>query len=232
MISKSLSQIGLKEKDVPIALPEVQRVYESMPLQDGFNQFVKRSLDIVLSIIVILCILSWLTPILALLIKLDSSGPVFFKQLRSGKNNQPFVCYKFRSMYVNDLADIAQATLNDARFTRFGRFLRRTNLDELPQFFNVLINDMSVVGPRPHMLAHTEKYKKLLDNYMVRHFVKPGITGWAQASGYRGETKLLSEMDVRVQHDVYYLENWSFFFDVRIIVLTTWLLLRKDEKAY
>ncbi len=202
------------------------------PLQRGFNQFLKRSLDIVCALMVIIGIMSWLIPLLALLIKLDSKGPVFFRQLRSGKNNQPFLCYKFRSMRVNDLADTTQATLNDDRFTRIGRFLRRTSLDELPQFFNVLRNDMSVVGPRPHMLAHTEKYKRLLDNYMVRHFVKPGITGWAQVSGFRGETKKLAEMEQRVQHDVHYLENWSFLFDLKIIFRTICLLLKKEEKAY
>lgn len=206
--------------------------FRTEPLQDGLNQLIKRAFDIFFSLFVILFVMSWLTPILAILIKLDSKGPVFFRQLRSGKNNKPFMCFKFRSMYVNGESDTVQATLNDARFTRVGRFLRRTSLDELPQFFNVLFNTMSIVGPRPHMLAHTEKYKQLLDNYMVRHFVKPGITGWAQVSGYRGETKLLAEMERRVQHDVHYLENWSFFLDLKIVFLTIWLLLKREQKAY
>lgn len=202
------------------------------PLQEEYNQIVKRFLDMTVSFLVVLFLMSWLLPGIALLIKIDSKGPVFFRQIRSGKGNRPFVCYKFRSMHINDTADCKQASPNDARLTRMGRFLRRTSLDELPQFFNVLKNDMSVIGPRPHMLVHTEKYKMLLDNYMIRHFIKPGITGWAQVSGFRGETRELAEMEKRIQHDVYYLENWSFFFDLKILFLTIWILLRKNDKAY
>ncbi|MGF7230673.1 sugar transferase [Arachidicoccus sp.] len=202
------------------------------PLKGVFSRFIKRSFDIALSVIVIISIMSWLVPLLSLLIKLESKGSVFFVQYRSGKNGVPFKCYKFRSMYINNQADTLQACMDDIRFTKIGRFIRRRSIDELPQFFNVLKNDMSVIGPRPHMLMHTEKYKRLLNDYMVRHFIKPGITGWAQVSGFRGETKKLEEMGKRIQHDVFYLENWSFLFDIRITFKTIWILLKKDKKAY
>ncbi|MDE1191330.1 MAG: exopolysaccharide biosynthesis polyprenyl glycosylphosphotransferase [Arachidicoccus sp.] len=202
------------------------------PLDDEINQLMKRTFDIIFSSLIIIFILSWLTPLLALLIRLESKGSPIFVQLRSGKDNKPFKCYKFRSMRLNNEAHTAQASKNDSRLTKIGSFMRKTNLDELPQFYNVLIGDMSVVGPRPHMLAHTKKYKKLLDSFMVRHLLKPGVTGWAQVNGYRGETKTLDAMENRVQYDIMYLENWSFFLDLKIIFLTVWNTVKGEEKAY
>lgn len=204
----------------------------SIPLDNWKNRAIKRAFDIVFSLFVIIFILSWLMPIIAILIKLDSKGPIFFKQKRTGKNNKTFWCYKFRSMYVNDDSDTKQATRKDARITRVGAFLRKTSLDELPQFFNVLIGDMSVVGPRPHMLKHTEEYSKVIEKFMARHLVKPGITGLAQAKGYRGETESLIKMKNRVKFDRFYIENWSIFLDIKIIFLTVDSMLRRNENAF
>ncbi len=201
------------------------------PLQNIQNRFKKRVFDIVFSSLVILLILSWLIPLIAILIKLTSRGPVFFKQLRSGKNNQSFLCFKFRSLKVNNEADSKQVERNDTRFTWIGKILRKTNIDELPQFFNVFQGYMSVVGPRPHMLKHTEDYGKAMDQYMVRHFVKPGVTGWAQINGYRGEIKREEQLHLRVEHDIEYMESWSMWLDLRIIVLTVYTSIIGDRNA-
>lgn len=202
------------------------------PLEEMKNRFKKRLFDLVFSSLVIIFILSWLYPLMAILIKWESRGPVLFKQLRSGRNDTPFWCYKFRSMTVNSDSDHLQATKNDARITKIGAFLRRTSLDEMPQFLNVFLGNMSVVGPRPHMLKHTEEYKKIISKFMVRHFLKPGITGWAQVNGFRGETRLLEDMDNRVKYDIYYLENWTTALDVRIIFMTIINAIRGEENAY
>jgi putative colanic acid biosynthesis UDP-glucose lipid carrier transferase len=168
-----------------------------------------------------LILLAPLFLVLAVLIKLSSPGPVFFKQPRHGLNGRPFNVYKFRSMKLHkEEGVVTQATKGDPRVTRIGEFIRRTSLDELPQFFNVLLGDMSVVGPRPHALQHNEMYKDLLDVYMVRHRVKPGITGWAQVNGYRGETDTVEKMAKRVQFDLYYIRNWSLWMDVKIVIWT------------
>jgi Undecaprenyl-phosphate glucose phosphotransferase len=202
------------------------------PLGELFNRFTKRSFDIGFSLFVIIMIFPILFPIIALLIKITSKGPVFFKQLRSGRDNQDFVCYKFRSMSVNEDSDKLQATKGDARITWIGNILRKSSMDELPQFFNVLFGQMSVVGPRPHMLKHTEEYSKIVDQFMVRHFVKPGITGLAQVKGLRGDTNHPDKMEKRVQYDLYYLENWNFIFDIKIIILTVVNMVRGQENAY
>jgi Undecaprenyl-phosphate glucose phosphotransferase len=181
------------------------------------NRFLKRSFDILFSLVVIVLLLSWALPIIALLIKLSSNRPVFFVQERTGINNKIFNCFKFRSMLVNEDANLLQSCQNDTRITRIGKFLRKTNLDEFPQFFNVLMGDMSVVGPRPHMLQHTQVYAALIDYYLIRHYVKPGITGYAQIKGYRGETDELWKMQRRVECDMEYIENWNFALDLRII---------------
>lgn len=204
----------------------------SEPLEQMQNRFKKRVFDLAFSSLVIIFVLSWLYPIIAILIKWESKGPVLFKQLRSGRNDTPFWCYKFRSMTVNNDSDKVQATKNDARITKIGAFLRRTSLDEMPQFFNVFLGNMSVVGPRPHMLKHTEEYKKIISKFMVRHFLKPGITGWAQVNGFRGETRLLEDMDNRVKYDIYYLENWTTALDVRIVFMTIINAIRGEENAY
>jgi len=204
----------------------------SEPLEDNGNRIQKRALDIMVSLLVTVCILSWLTPLLAILIKLESKGPVFFKQLRSGKNNEPFWCIKFRSLRENAQSDSIQVTKNDSRVTRLGKFMRKTNIDELPQFLNVLIGNMSVVGPRPHMLKHTEEFNAMYDKYMIRHFVKPGVTGLAQVKGYRGEIKDLDLLRKRIEHDIYYLENWSLMQDVKIIFSTVLVSFKGDKNAY
>ncbi len=202
------------------------------PLEDAAGQIKKRLFDILLSSFVIVFILSWLLPILAIFIKIGSRGPVFFVQLRSGKNNQPFKCYKLRTLKVNKDSDTKQVTKNDDRFTKLGSFLRKSSLDELPQFFNVLIGNMSVVGARPHMLKHTEDYSRLHDGYMLRHFTKPGITGWAQINGFRGEIKQQEQLKKRVEHDIWYIENWNIWLDMRIIFLTFFTTLKGDKNAY
>ena len=202
------------------------------PLTDFVNRVIKRIFDILFSLSVILLILSWLYPLIAIIIKLNSKGPVLFQQKRSGIDNEEFVCYKFRSMCVNKDSDNKQATKNDMRITSVGKFLRKTSLDEFPQFINVFIGDMSIVGPRPHMIKHTNEYSVLIKKYMVRQLVKPGITGAAQVRGFRGETKKLSDMEDRVRLDVWYIENWSIWLDINIIFQTIWNGLKGDEKAY
>ncbi|AFD08016.1 Undecaprenyl-phosphate glucose phosphotransferase [Solitalea canadensis DSM 3403] len=204
----------------------------SEPLESKANQSLKRAFDILFSLIVIVGVLSWLFPILALLIKIESKGPVLFRQIRSGRNNKPFYCLKFRSMKVNNEANTKQATKNDSRITKIGLFLRKTSLDELPQFFNVLRGHMSVIGPRPHMLKHTKEYSAIIDKFMVRHFLTPGITGWAQVNGLRGETKTNADMKNRVEADIWYLENWSLMLDLKIIFMTVYKSIFGDKNAY
>lgn len=190
---------------------------QEIPLDYVGARLLKRAFDIVFSGLVILLLFSWLFPILGIIIKINSKGPVFFKQMRTGYNNHDFLCLKFRSMKVNNDANSKQATKDDDRITSVGRFLRKTNMDELPQFINVFMGDMSVVGPRPHMLKHTEEYSELIKNYLVRHYVKPGITGWAQVRGYRGETRELTAMEKRVKADMEYMMHWHIFKDINII---------------
>lgn len=204
----------------------------AIPLDERINQLLKRGFDICFSLLVIIFFLSWAMPIIALLIKLDSKGPVLFKQKRTGKLNAEFWCLKFRTMFVNDEADRKQATKDDSRITRIGSFLRKTSLDEFPQFFNVLGGSMSIVGPRPHMLKHTEHYSRLIEKFMARHYIKPGITGLAQAKGYRGETRTEPAMRGRVKLDRFYIENWSFILDLKIIIATVISLAKGDQQAY
>lgn len=201
------------------------------PLTLGSNRIAKRAFDVVVSGLICLCVLPFI-PIIALIIKTKSPGPIFFKQARTGLNGDTFYCLKFRSMHVNKDADKAQATKDDPRKFAFGNFMRKTNIDEFPQFFNVLKGDMSIVGPRPHMLHHTEVYGSLIDKYMVRHFSKPGITGWAQVTGFRGETKELWQMEERIRRDIWYIENWSFWLDIKIIFLTAKSIIFPDKNAY
>jgi putative colanic acid biosysnthesis UDP-glucose lipid carrier transferase len=201
-------------------------------LDKSQNQLIKRVFDVLFSSAFLILIMSWFLPIIALFIKLDSKGPVFFLQLRSGRDNKSFYCFKFRTMKTNQDADSRQATKNDSRITKLGGFLRKTSIDELPQFFNVFIGNMSVVGPRPHMLKHTEEYAILIEKFMGRHYVKPGITGLAQCMGYRGETQTVGDMENRVRLDRYYIENWTFWFDIKIIFLTIISLIRGSDKAF
>lgn len=202
------------------------------PLADMGNRIRKRFYDIIFSSLFIILVLSWLVPIVSLLIWLESRGPIFFVQQRSGRDGKSFNCLKFRSMKVNKDANEKQATKNDARITRIGSILRKTNLDEMPQFFNVFMGHMSIVGPRPHMTKHTNDYSKMLNHYMIRHFLKPGITGWAQINGYRGEIKYMEDINNRVEYDLWYLENWSLWLDTRIIIMTGYNMVKGEKNAY
>ena len=201
------------------------------PLSRPLSKAAKRGFDIIFSFVVCLFLLL-LAPLIIWKIKKESPGPGIFKQDRTGLNGKTFVCYKFRSMHMNKDADSRQATKDDPRKFPFGDFIRRTNIDELPQFFNVLKGDMSVVGPRPHMLKHTEEYGRIIDHYMVRHFSRPGITGYAQVMGCRGETKDVREMEERIKKDIWYIEHWTFWLDIKIIFKTVLSLFTHDEKAY
>ena len=203
-----------------------------IPIDNPINKFIKRFFDIVLSLFVIVCILSWLTPILALLIKTESKGPIFFKQKRNGLDYKEFYCYKYRSMRPNPNANLHQIKKDDPRVTKIGKIIRKTSIDELPQFINVLKGDMSVVGPRPHMVSHTHMYAEKIDKFMVRHFVKPGITGLAQVSGFRGEVEDDNFITNRVKYDIFYLENWSLLMDFKIVFQTIYNALGGDDKAY
>ncbi|NMH25787.1 undecaprenyl-phosphate glucose phosphotransferase [Flavobacterium solisilvae] len=191
----------------------------------------KRTFDIIFSLIVILFLLSWLIPLLAILIKLESKGPVFFKQGRPGLDEEEFFCYKFRSMQVNRFTE-KEASKNDPRVTKMGKFMRKTSIDELPQFFNVLLGDMSVVGPRPHLWSQNKAYASKIKKYMVRHYVKPGITGLAQVKGFRGEIETEEDMINRIKYDVFYIENWSIIMDLKIIFQTVINIFKGEEKAY
>lgn len=202
------------------------------PLEDTGSKIKKRIFDIVFSTLVIIFVLSWLVPIISILIKLSSPGPVFFIQPRSGKSNQPFNCLKFRSLRVNGDANLKQVTKDDNRITPIGRFLRKSNIDELPQFFNVFMGDMSVVGPRPHMLKHTTDFTNIYKQYMIRHFIKPGLTGWAQVNGFRGEIKDHDFLIKRIEYDIWYMENWSIWLDMKIIILTIYTTIKGDKNAY
>lgn len=213
-------------KDLPVLATRRE------PLEEYGNRVKKRLFDIIVSLLVILFILSWLIPLLGLVIVLESPGPVFFSQYRTGWRNKPFKCLKFRSMRVNKDSDSLQASKNDKRLTAVGKFIRKTSLDEFPQFINVLKGDMSIVGPRPHMVKQTEDYSKLINEYMVRQFLKPGITGWAQISGYRGETNTVDKMIKRIEHDLWYMENWNFWLDIKIVFLTVWNEIRGEDNAY
>jgi putative colanic acid biosynthesis UDP-glucose lipid carrier transferase len=204
----------------------------NIPLEESINTVLKRGFDIFFSLFVIVFVLSWLIPIVGLFIVIESKGPVFFKQSRNGINFKEFDCYKFRSMTPNKNAHVHQVTRGDQRITKVGAFLRKTSIDELPQFFNVLFGDMSVVGPRPHMVSHTNMYAKRIDKFMVRHFVKPGITGLAQIRGFRGEVETDKDIIGRVKFDIFYIENWSLLLDLKIVVQTFINAVKGEDKAY
>ena len=213
-------------KDIPVLSLRQE------PLGEMTNRIRKRIFDITVSLLVTLLILTWLIPVLAILIRAESPGPVFFIQKRTGRDKKVFYCLKFRSMKMNKDADIKQAARNDTRLTRIGKFLRSSNLDEFPQFLNVLKGDMSIVGPRPHMLKHTSDYSTMIDKYMVRQFLKPGITGWAQINGHRGEITTLQQLEERVEHDIWYMENWNQWLDVRIIFMTLAKMISGQKNAF
>ena len=226
----SVESIGLNLKREMLDDMEVFTTYD-LPLQNPVNKTIKRAFDIVCSL-VFLIPTALMFPFIWAIIKIQSPGPLFFKQKRTGLDGKDFEMLKFRSMHVNADADRVQATKDDPRKYPFGNFMRKSNIDELPQFLNVLRGDMSFVGPRPHMLLHTEMYSELIDKYMVCHFVKPGLTGWAQVTGFRGETKELWQMEGRVKRDIWYIEHWSIWLDIRIIWMTFKTIFIHDKNAY
>lgn len=202
------------------------------PLNSVGNRFIKRTFDIVFSLAFLCTAFPFILLIVAIITKITMPGPIFFKQKRNGLNDKEFYCYKFRSMKVNKDADKVQATKDDPRKTKWGNIMRKSSIDELPQLINVLMGDMSVVGPRPHMLKHTEEYSKLIDKYMIRHFVKPGITGWSQVTGFRGETKELKDMEGRIKGDIWYIEHWTFGLDLYCIYKTVANAIHGEKNAY
>ena len=202
------------------------------PLMNGLARVVKRTFDICFSALFLCTLFPILLIIVTIVTKITMPGPVFFRQRRTGYDGKEFWCYKFRSMKVNNQADTVQATKDDDRVTRWGKILRHTNIDEMPQFWNVFIGDMSVVGPRPHMLAHTDYYSEKISDYMVRHYVRPGVTGWAQTHGERGQTDTVHDMERRVECDIWYIEHWSFWLDLQIIIMTIIQIFTGDDKAY
>ncbi|WP_154858260.1 sugar transferase [Cyclobacterium xiamenense] len=218
--SKRIHRVGRKVRSFPVVF------------FDESQQVIKRTLDLLISFTLVVFVFFWLFPIIGVLIKLTSKGPLIFKQLRHGKDNVPFYCYKFRTMYINDQADTVQATKNDPRITPIGKFLRKTSLDELPQFFNVIKGDMSIVGPRPHAVPMNYKFSAEIDNFMFRHTVKPGITGLAQAKGFRGETRDFYDIYSRCKLDIFYVNNWSPLLDLKIIFWTFLSLLLHKDQAY
>jgi len=197
-----------------------------LPLDKLYNRVLKRIFDIVISSFVIVFILSWLIPLFGLIIKLQSKGPILFTQSRNGENGIPFKCFKFRSMIINKQSDKVFADHNDKRLTKFGRFIRITALDELPQFINVFTGDMSIIGPRPHPILLNKEYERKIEKFNKRHQFKPGITGLAQINGFRGKIKTHSDMNSRVKLDRYYFKNWSFYFDLKIFFLTALKMIR------
>ena len=226
----SVESIGLNMKSELLDDMEIYTTYEN-PLLNSVNKAEKRAFDLLLVMVFLIPTLL-IFPFVVIIMKIQSPGPIFFKQKRTGLDGKDFYLYKFRSMHVNKDADKVQATKDDPRKYPFGNFMRKANIDEVPQIFNILKGDMSVVGPRPHMLAHTEQYSQLIDKYMVRHFVKPGVTGWAQVTGYRGETNELWQMEGRVKRDIWYMEHWSIWLDIRIIWMTLKTFFVHDKHAY
>lgn len=192
----------------------------------------KRAMDVTISMLFIVLVMSWLFPIVALLIKLTSKGPIFFIQKRTGYKGVEFDCYKFRTMYVNDDADTVQATYNDKRISPIGKFLRMSHIDETAQLFNVLLGDMSIIGPRPHMLYHTRYYAQHIPYYNLRHEAQPGLTGMAQVKGYVGEINVERELRKRIQWDIYYLKNRSIWLDIKILLNTAKMVFIKSFKAF
>ncbi|MGZ5287579.1 MAG: sugar transferase, partial [Flavisolibacter sp.] len=228
----SIEEPVLKKIDYPNGMDVVHEHYVyNHPLQKRFNQVFKRSLDLVVSSFLILAVLSWLLPVMALLIRIDSRGPVFFLQKRNKINGGLFTCIKFRTMVVNADADTKPASMDDRRITRLGNFLRKHHLDEWPQLLNVWLGDMSLIGPRPHMLSDNRRYESLLSFYACRHYVKPGITGLAQVKGYVGTVSTIENLQARIAEDLYYINNWSPALDARIIWYTVGRLIRNKSET-
>lgn len=223
----------MRESNLNISTYVVRAKVEVMPLSRASNLLVKRVFDIVVSALFLVTLFPLIFVVVGLLIKLTSKGSIIFRQRRNGLNGAEFWCYKFRSMRLNDESDTLPASKDDPRKTKVGDLLRRTNIDELPQFFNVLMGDMSIVGPRPHMLLQTEEYSQLINSYSSRHLVKPGVSGWAQINGLRGEIKNTGDMKARVRADIWYMQHWSFALDTYIIYRTLVnMFCRCDNRAF
>ncbi|HOI28600.1 MAG TPA: exopolysaccharide biosynthesis polyprenyl glycosylphosphotransferase [Melioribacteraceae bacterium] len=245
LCEKHISKVLILHENFDILLANYESRIIDYPIlsirRDDINhlhwRFFKRILDLVFTILLFIFIFSWLFPLVAILIKYESKGDLFFKQIRTGKNNKPFRIYKFRTMYsdstdFDDQGNFKQARKNDSRITKIGTWLRKTSIDELPQFINILKGEMSLVGPRPHAVSHNELYIDKIQNFNLRHTIKPGLTGWAQIKGYRGPTPTIDLMQKRVEHDIWYINNWSFSLDIQIIILSIWLMLKGDKNAY
>lgn len=202
------------------------------PLSHVENRIIKRAFDIIVSAIFLCTLFPIILLVVGIVTKITMPGPIFFRQKRTGLDGKDFYCLKFRSMKVNKDADTVQATLNDPRKTKWGNIMRKTNLDEMPQFINVLLGQMSIVGPRPHMVKQTSDYSKIIDYYMVRHLIKPGITGWSQVTGFRGETKEIYQMEGRVRGDIWYMEHWTIWLDIYIMYKTVANVVQGDKNAY
>src|SRR5690606_8412653 len=205
--------------------------YKKYPLDHSFNQIIKRLFDLFFTLMVFVFILSWLYPILALLVLIYQGRPIHFSQKRNGLNGKEFSCLKFRTMRDDKNNNRKPTERDDPRVTKLGRILRKTSLDELPQFINVLKGEMSIVGPRPHMVSENESYSDIIKRYSLRHYVKPGITGLAQTRGYRGVVESDKDMEMRIRTDIYYVRNWSFLLDLVIIFRTIKLMISGDENA-
>ena len=201
-------------------------------LKNKWYWWLKRGFDIVFSLFFLCFVFPFVLLVVFIVTQCTMPGKLFFVQKRTGLNGRTFKCYKFRSMRKNEHSDVLQATKGDSRITRGGKIMRKTSLDETPQFINVLLGDMSVVGPRPHMLKHTEEYTALIDGYMLRHEVKPGVTGWSQIKGFRGEIKQLKDMENRVKSDLWYIRNWHFLLDLYIILKTVTICFGNDKNAH
>lgn len=201
-------------------------------LKNKWYWWLKRGFDIVFSLCFLCLVFPFVLLVVFIVTQCTMPGKLFFVQKRTGLNGRTFKCYKFRSMRKNEHSDVLQATKGDSRITRWGKIMRKTSLDETPQFINVLLGDMSVVGPRPHMLKHTEEYTALIDGYMLRHEVKPGVTGWSQIKGFRGEIKQLKDMENRVKSDLWYIRNWHFLLDLYIILKTVTICFGNDKNAH
>lgn len=226
-ILSKLNHSSFLSRDVEFIAPR-----SSVYLFDSSQTLTKRIFDVIFVCLFLLLIGSWLFTIIAIFIKLESKGPVIFKQLRHGRNNEPFYCLKFRSMKYDPKGHFAQATKDDPRITKAGLFLRKTSLDELPQLFNVLLGEMSLVGPRPHAIIMNQEIAEKVEHFMCRHIVKPGITGLAQAKGFRGEIKDLYDINCRLKYDLFYIKNWNIFYDFKIILLTVKCLFVNNDNAY
>lgn len=224
------NHVKLKPVPYPISVSKIQKIQDEY-LQNRYWSTWKRGFDIFFSLLIVVFVLSWMYPLMYLLIKLESKGPILFKQKRNGLNQKHFDCFKFRSMEVNEFSETLPTFNGDSRITRSGRVIRKCSIDELPQFINVLKGDMTIVGPRPHMISETSSFNKLSSNFYKRHHVKPGITGLAQINNCRGKIDTINDLTNRLKYDLFYIKNASIWLDLKIIYKTVLIMIRGDKKA-